>query len=69
MPINIPNIPATAAPIKRAAKNLSPSGMAPSMHFEKNAPENAPTHINPACPRLSSPKMPTVRFREIANIT
>ena len=25
-------------------------------NFEKNALENAPTHINPACPRLSSPR-------------
>lgn len=29
----------------------------------------APTHMNPAWPRLSSPKMPTVRFRETAKIT
>ena len=29
-------------------------------------PEKAPTLINPACPRLSSPRIPTVRFREIA---
>ena len=38
-------------------------------HTEKNALANAPTHIKPAWPRLSSPKIPTVRLREIAMIT
>ena len=42
--------------------------IAPFMHFENNAPEKAPTHINPACPRLNSPRIPTVRFRERARI-
>ena len=39
------------------------------VHLEKRAPEKAPTHINPACPRLSSPRIPTVRFKETAMIT
>ena len=38
-------------------------------YLEKNAPANAPTHINPACPRLNSPKIPTVKLRETAIIT
>ena len=28
----------------------------------------APTHINPAWPRLSSPRIPTVRLRETARM-
>ena len=31
--------------------------------------EKAPTHINPACPRLNSPRIPTVRFNETVMIT
>ena len=34
----------------------------------KIALENAPTHINPACPEESSPKIPTVKFKETATI-
>ena len=37
--------------------------------IEKNALEKAPTHINPACPRLNSPEIPTTRFRETARMT
>ena len=48
--------------------NLRRSGIVPTITFEKNALANAPTHINPACPMDSSPKMPTTRFREIAMI-
>ena len=44
-------------------------GIALSATFVKNAPEKAPTHIKPACPRLSSPKIPTVKFKETARIT
>ena len=36
---------------------------------EKNALAKAPTHMKPACPRLSSPEIPTVRFRDTARIT
>ena len=32
-------------------------------------PAKAPTLMNPAWPRLSSPEMPTVRFRETAMTT
>ena len=39
-----------------------------SMTLEKKALVNAPIHINPACPRLSSPRIPTVRFRDTARI-
>ena len=42
--------------------------MTPFMHLEKNALVNAPIHMNPACPRLSSPRKPTTRFREIAKM-
>ena len=33
-----------------------------------DALENAPTHMNPACPRLSSPRIPTTRFRDTARM-
>ena len=70
MPIRIPNTPATAAPTSRAKKKRTPTlGITFSMHFVKNAPENAPTHMKPAWPRLNSPRIPTVRFRETARIT
>ena len=35
-------------------------------HSENTTPENTPTLIKPACPRLNSPEMPTVRFRDTA---
>ena len=44
-------------------------GIASIKYMEKNALVNAPIHINPACPRLNSPKIPTVRLRDMANIT
>ena len=31
-------------------------------------PTYAPIHIKPACPKLSSPKKPTTRFRETARM-
>ena len=36
--------------------------------FEKIALENAPTHMNPACPIESSPSIPTQRLRPTAAI-
>ena len=38
-------------------------------HMAITMPENAPTLIKPAWPRLSSPEMPTVRLRETAMTT
>ena len=35
-------------------------------HVAMTMPENAPTLMKPAWPRLSSPEMPTVRFSETA---
>ena len=36
------------------------------IHWENTTPENTPTLIKPACPRLSSPEMPTVRLSDTA---
>ena len=35
-------------------------------HMAAVMPEKAPTLMNPAWPRLSSPRMPTVRFSDTA---
>ena len=43
-------------------------GIISDIAWENKALEKAPTHINPACPRLSSPENPTTRFRETAAI-
>ncbi len=40
--------------------------MESACNVRNNALEKAPTHMNPACPRLSSPEKPTTRFRETA---
>ena len=37
-----------------------------SIQVAATMPENAPTLIKPAWPRLSSPEMPTVRFKDTA---
>ena len=34
----------------------------------KKAEVNAPTHMKPACPRLNSPRLPTVTLSETARI-
>ena len=66
----MPNTPATAAPMIRARKKRIPTdGIAFSMHLVKNAPVNAPTHMKPAWPRLNSPRIPTVKFKDTARIT
>ncbi len=44
----------------------APSGMRLSSHAAATMPENAPTLIKPAWPRLNSPEMPTVRFKDTA---
>ena len=70
MPIRKPQRAAAAAPIKIAMPNRIPTeGITLAAAFVKNAPENAPTHIKPAWPKLNSPKMPTVKFKETAKIT
>ena len=45
------------------------SWKAASTHAEAMVPAKAPTLMNPAWPRLSSPEIPTVRFRETAMTT
>ena len=64
-----PNRAAVTAPMRMAMTIPRVGSMAPFMHFENRAPAKAPTHIKPACPRLSSPRIPTVRFRDTAMIT
>ena len=66
----MPKTAAVSAPIKIARiKRTRETVMTSCMHLEKNALAKAPTHMKPACPRLSSPKMPTVRFKDTARIT
>jgi hypothetical protein len=66
MPIKKPNKAAAAVPASNASVKQSQPGTASPTHTETNAPTKPPTLIKPACPRLSSPRMPTVRLREIA---
>ena len=65
MPANTP--PNTIARISRTTSFSSAN--APCSHVEATMPENAPTLMKPAWPRLSSPEMPTVRFSETAMTT
>ena len=51
-----------------ASKNLGPAAMVSLKQIEKNALVNAPTHIKPACPKLNSPKIPTVKLSATAII-
>ena len=48
------------------ARRTGALGTAVSRLCETMTPLNAPTLIKPAWPRLSSPRMPTVRFSETA---
>ena len=48
------------------ARRRGPFGIAAASEVETTMPVKAPTDIKPACPKESSPKMPTVRFKEIA---
>ena len=62
-------MPAATPPVIIAASRttvLLSSPMPLLSHMDMTIPENAPTLMKPACPRLSSPEMPTVRLREIA---
>ena len=68
MPIRNPNMAANAAPISMAIMISAIPGIFSSTSLAKTAEENAPTHINPAWPRLSSPEMPTTRFNDTASI-
>ena len=51
------------------ARRTGPEGIACWRERETTTPENAPTLIKPAWPRLSSPEMPTTRFRAMAMVT
>ena len=48
------------------ARRTGAFGIAPIRLCEATMPENAPTLIKPAWPRLSSPRIPTVRFSDTA---
>ena len=62
-----PATAATAAPtIMATARRRASEGMALCRLMAAMTPEKAPTLMKPAWPRLSSPRMPTVRFRETA---
>ena len=62
-----PAIPAKRPPtIMEMARRRGPFGIAAAREVETTMPVKAPTDIKPACPKESSPKMPTVRFKEIA---
>ncbi len=69
MPMSTPTSAAAAVPASSASVRVSQPGRTSLQHTERNAPVKAPTLIKPAWPRLSSPKMPTVRFSETAMIT
>ena len=58
---------AKMAPTTMAMARRSPAeGMASCRLMAAMMPEKAPTLMKPAWPRLSSPRMPTVRFRDTA---
>ena len=61
-----PTMAAKKAPTTRARTIRARSlGMADWRLMAAMMPEKAPTLIKPAWPRDSSPRMPTVRFREM----
>ncbi len=65
----IPKSAANMPPTNIARGNLIIGSVMVSLTiFEKIALEYAPMHIKPACPRLSSPRIPTVRLRDTARI-
>ena len=64
-----PAMPANTPPTTMASSRRTTSfSMAKALSIQVAAtmPENAPTLIKPAWPRLSSPEMPTVRFKDTA---
>ena len=70
MPTRKPKIPATTPPTTKASSSAAGLGKVVSYRLtHTSVPAKAPTLINPAWPRLSSPSMPTVRFRETAMTT
>ena len=59
-----PVMAAKMVPTTRASTTRASSlGTVADRLMEVMMPEKAPTLIKPAWPRLSSPRMPTVRFR------
>ena len=48
------------------ARRRGAEGTTPCRLMAAMMPEKAPTLMKPAWPRLSSPRMPTVRFRDTA---
>ena len=69
MPISAPKIPAMIPPAIMAisSRSVGSSIWKPfSSQPDVMIPEKAPMLMNPAWPRLSSPLMPTTRFRETA---
>ena len=67
MPTIKPTMAAKKAPTTRARTIRARSlGMADWRLMAVMMPEKAPTLMKPAWPRLSSPRMPTVRFRDTA---
>ena len=72
MPIKTPAMPANTPPTimdKRRRTVSFSSWKAPSIQPEATMPENAPTLMKPAWPRLSSPDTPTTRLSETAMTT
>ena len=65
-----PNTAAARAPTSIASgKRIHVLVIAVFVHTEKRLDAYAPTHMKPACPRESSPRIPTVRLSETARIT
>ena len=62
-----PAMVAKMAPTTMAMASRSPpEGITSIRLWEAMTPAKAPTLMKPAWPRLSSPRMPTVRFRDTA---
>ena len=61
-----PRAPAAEPTAIDRASRRGAAGTMPWSRMEVTMPENTPRLIKPAWPRDSSPKMPTVRFRDTA---
>ncbi len=68
MPMRNPNSAATAMPMTMASGKRIAVGSEFSVRIENRELEKAPTHMKPACPRESSPRIPTQMFRPTATI-
>ena len=67
MPTINPAMAANTAPTTSASTSRTAAeGTALCRLIAVITPEKAPMLIKPACPRLSSPRMPTVRFSDTA---